>query len=105
MTNPVFDGLSGNLIAQQGQQRLQALRLALEAVHEYRSWLDAYSVDDLAAPVESGGPAMSSTGATMLKNAFADADGLYTIANNNAPVETLPYNFMTSMRAVIGPLF
>jgi hypothetical protein len=105
MTNPVFDTLSGALIASQAQQRLQALRLALEAVHEFRAWLDAYSTDDLAAPTADGGPAMSAAGAAMLKNAFADADGLYTIANAGSPVESLPYNFMTSMRAVIGPLF
>jgi hypothetical protein len=105
MTNPVFDGLDASLIASQGQQRLQALRLALEAVHEYRAWLDAYSTDDLSAPQNAGGPGLSSAGATMLKNAFADADGLYNIANQGTPVESLPYNFLTSWRAVIGPLF
>ncbi len=96
----VFDSIDKNLIAQQGQQRLMALRLALEAVHEYKTWLDAYSTSDLTS-----GPGLSDEGAQMLKNAFADADDLYGISTGQDSVASLPYNFLTSMRAVIGPLF
>jgi hypothetical protein len=95
----VFGGIAASDIRVQAQSRLMTLRMALEAAHDYQLWLSGLSNDDLVAA------GMSSDDAQSLKNAFADADGLWNIANDGTPVEGLPYNFLASARIIIGPLF
>lgn len=97
MTTPVFDGINEGNIVQQAQQRLLTLRLAVVTVNEYKLWLDGYGVPDLEA--------LSIAQPQMLKDAFADAGDLYTIATGGTPNAMPPHNYMTSIRRVMGPLF
>jgi hypothetical protein len=97
VTTPVFDGINEGNIVQQAQQRLLTLRLAVITVNEYKLWLDGYSVEDLGA--------LSILQPQMLKDAFADAGDLYTIATGGTPVAAPPHDYMASIRRVMGPLF
>jgi hypothetical protein len=97
----VFGGITASNITTGAQARLMSLRLALQAADDYYLWLSGYNAGDLVA----AGLA-NSTDAQYLLNAFADAHELSVLANGGGlGTYTLPYNFMTSMRVVIGPQF
>lgn len=98
---PVFGGISASNITTGAQSRLMTLRLALQAADDYYLWLSGYSTSDL---VTAG--IASTADAQDLLNAFADAHELSVLANGGGlNAYTLPYNFLTSMRVVIGPQF
>jgi hypothetical protein len=100
-------GITEQYIVNNAQNKLAALRDALEACHDYKQWLTAYAATDLeAAPVN-----MDSASATALFSAFADADALYQLYNTGdltSPPSgyTTPgtYIFGASQRVIIGPL-
>lgn len=100
-------GITQQYVVNNAQTRLAALRDALEACHDFRQWLAAYSAADLeAAPVS-----LDTTSAPAIFSAFADADALYQLYTTGALTSppsgyTTPgtYVFGASQRVVIGPL-
>jgi len=96
----MFGQLNPAQTVQQMQQQLTALRSAFEDCEDIYQWLSAYSITDLeGAPMN-----LSAADAQDILNAFADAHDLWMTAQGETgfPTATLPYGFMTSMRAVTG---
>ena len=93
-------GISQESIVNYAQNKLINLRRALEDCADLNDWLSSYSTTDLeAAPVN-----MDADSAQALMNAFADAAFLAALAEaGELGDHPLPYNFLTSMRVVIGP--
>lgn len=97
----VFGGITQQQVVTGAQARLMALRLALEAANDYYLWLSAYALSDLqAAPLT-----FSAADGQAILNAMSDAHQLYLAATGSAITPALPYNFMASMRQIIGPQF
>lgn len=95
----IFGGISQAYVANNAQNKLQALRRALEDVTDFRAWLAAYSAADL---VNLG---FTADDAQAILNAFADAGELAALYNGGELGSyTLPYNFSASQRIIIGPL-
>jgi hypothetical protein len=85
------------------QQRLLALRAALEGVEDLYGWTSGLTAADLAAA--SG---YSEDDAPAVLSAVADANALAQIANTGLPPSTYPqpstaYVYAASQRQVIGP--
>jgi hypothetical protein len=94
-------GITEAYVVNNAQSKLAALRRALEDCADFYSWLASYSASDLEAdPID-----MDAASAQAIFNAFADASFLAGLANGADPGDhPFPYNFLTSMRVVIGPL-
>lgn len=94
-------GISEVYVVNNAQNKLIALRNALQACQNFYTWLSAYAVTDLeAAPIS-----MDSVSAQAIFNAFADASELNKIYNGGAlGTYTLPYNFSASQQVIIGPM-
>lgn len=74
----------------------RSLFAALSNVTEFKAWLDTITVADL----ETLG--FSTDDANTLKSAFADLADLAGIFKGLAAAQTLPYNFSTFARRLIG---
>jgi hypothetical protein len=97
---PVFNSgsVTAAIIAQGAVARLTALRRALEDCADFRAWLSGMSTTDLT------NVGFSSADASSLQSAFADANELSVLFNGGAlGTYTLPYNFSSSIRLIIGP--
>lgn len=100
-----FDGITQAQVTSSAVARLQALRRALQDCQDENAWLAGLSVTDL------GAIGFSSTAASDLKSAFADAGALYQLFGRADPqtdgtlpaTYTLPYVFGAAARRVIGP--
>lgn len=97
----IFGTITQDNVATGAQSRLMTLRRALEAVADFYTWISAYTAADLVAL------GFTEADAEALLSAFADANELASLYNGNAldSSYTLPYNFSTSQRKIIGPQF
>ena len=93
-------GISEESVVNYAQNKLINLRRALADCADFYEWLSSYAPQDLeAAPVS-----MDAASAQALFNAFADAAFLAALAEGgDLGAHPLPYNFLTSVRVVIGP--
>jgi uncharacterized protein DUF4082 len=81
------------------QNKLLALRSALNGVNDLYLWLSAYAQSDLVAL------GFSAADAADIFNAVTDAHELYVLfTGGGLGTYTLPYNFSASQRIVTGPL-
>lgn len=95
-------GVTAQYIVNNAQAKLKALQRAFEDCEDFYQWLSAYGAADLeAAPI-----GLDADSAQALLNAFADAHQEYQVRTGaqGFPTATLPYSFIASQRAVIGPL-
>ena len=97
----VFGQLNASLVVQQMQQKLSALLEAFEDCDNAYQWLSAYAAGDL----EEAPLSFDAGDAQAILNAFADVHDLYQTAQGTTgfPTAELPYNFLASMRVVMGP--
>jgi hypothetical protein len=95
----MFVAITQALITQYVQNRLLALKTAINEVYDLEQWMTGVSLSDL----ETAG--FSPADAQALKTACADAAAFWNLYNNqNLPGGyTLPYNFGASQRAILGP--
>ena len=97
---PMFGQLSPGSTVAQIQQKISALITAFEDLEDAYQWSSAYALSDWeAAPMN-----FPSADAQDILNAVADAHDLYQTAQGTTgfPTASLPYNFLASMRAMIG---
>ncbi|MFI7125981.1 hypothetical protein ACIBQ1_09825 [Nonomuraea sp. NPDC050153] len=69
---------------------------ALSDVQEFKAWLDSVSVTDLEAL------GFSTADANTLKSAFADLADLAGVFQSGAAARTLPYDYRTFAKRLIG---
>lgn len=94
----LFGSFTQAQISGNAQAKLVNLQTALQAAADYYVWLSANTQAELEAI------GFSTADTTALFNAFADASELYTIYNGGTlGTYTLPYNFSTSIRVIMGP--
>jgi len=94
--------LSAGVIIGNVQQRLIALRAALDAVADLHQWAAGIAAADLEAV------GVSATDAPVILSAIADAAALESIYSTGLPPGTYPqpasaYVYAASQRQVIGP--
>jgi len=94
--------LSAGIIAGNAQQRLVALRSALESVADLYAWSAG------VAPADLEGAGFNAADAATLQSAIADANALAQIYATGLPPSTYPqpssaYVYAASQRQVIGP--
>lgn len=98
-----FSANTAQYIINNAQNKLTALRNALEDAENYYQWLSGYAQADLV------GIGMASADVAAIFTAFADANAIYQVyttgqAPASYPQVTGPYIFAASQRIIIGPL-
>lgn len=96
-------GITQAYVTNNVQNKLSALRNALEGVENFYLWLASYALGDLT------GLGFSTNDGQLILNGFADANALHQIyttgqAPGSYPQVTSPYTYATSQRLIIGPL-
>lgn len=98
-----LEGISQASVTNNAQNKLAALRNALQNCEEFNQWLIGYATGDL---VSLG---FSTASSTAIFSAFADAHALYQIYTTGQPPGTYPqatsaYTYASSQRVIVGPL-
>jgi hypothetical protein len=96
----MFDELNKEEVVQRIQMHFAALLEAFAECAQDYQWSTAYPQADFEAPPL----AMSANGSQDLLNALADINDLWQTAQGTPgfPLPTLPYNFLASIRKVMG---
>lgn len=97
----VFGQITAQNVYTSAVARGEALLEALEAWEDVYLWVSQNSLADLEAPPLN----FPAADAQAVQNAASDAHDFYQTGEGTAgfPTATLPYNFLASIRAIVGP--